>query len=90
MYSDALKTESATVRMMPHTPVLVRLYLVRMTVREKQVIQTYNTPRLRPQAMVIFSFRFIFSFQRTNHGRMAKEKSAATNHAGRKVSSLAF
>lgn len=31
--------------------------------------------------MVIFSLRFMLRSQITNHGRMAKEKSAATNQA---------
>jgi hypothetical protein len=41
----------------------------------------YKIPRLRPHATVIFSLRFMLSSQMTNHGRIAKQKSATTNQA---------
>lgn len=42
---------------------------------------TYKIPRLRPHATVIFSLRFMLSSHITNHGRIAKQKSAMTNQA---------
>ena len=81
MYSDAFNPARALVRMMPHIPALG--YLVRLMFKRLKKSQTYNTPRLRPQATVIFSFCFMLRSQTMNQGRIAKEKSAATNHAAK-------
>lgn len=81
IYSEAFKPARALVRMIPQIPAL------RSQLEEYASFclenMTYNIPRLRPQATVIFSFCFMFRSQTTNHGRIAKAKSAATNHASR-------
>jgi hypothetical protein len=76
IYSLAFNPSSATVRTIPHTPALP---LLDPWYDRKN--PTYKIPRLRPHATVIFSFRFMLSSQITNHGRIAKQKSATTNHA---------
>lgn len=78
MYSWAFKPDRATVRTIPHTPALGMSVTL---CKRSQLDKTYKTPRLRPQAIVIFSLRFMLRSQITNQGRIAKEKSAATNHA---------
>lgn len=78
MYSEASNPLNATVRTMPHIPALS---LLDWFPRMEGLLQTYKTPRLRPHATVIFSLFFILRSQITNHGRIAKQKSAATNHA---------
>ncbi|GMF80436.1 unnamed protein product [Aspergillus oryzae] len=81
MYSDAFRPDRATVRTMPHTPALESPSQI--LVQASEGFQAYKIPRLRPQATVIFSFCFMLRSQMMNHGRIAKEKSAATNHAGK-------
>jgi hypothetical protein len=43
---------------------------------------TYNKPKLRLEAMTIFSRLFICRFQRKNQGKRAKKKSANTQRTG--------
>ena len=43
------------------------------------VRETYNKPKLRLAAMMIFSRWFICSFQRNTQGNRAKRKSATTH-----------
>ena len=83
MYSDAFRPDRAMVRTIPQTSAL-SMSVSDMITRKPAIwmdVYTHKTPRLRPQAMVIFSLRFMLRSQITNHGRMAKEKSAATNQA---------